>query len=401
MLIKCPECDLQVSDKAKTCPHCGFPIVQPTITRPETPKNAYRAKKLKLPNGFGQISLIKGKNLRNPYRVMVTVGKNEYGKPISKLLKPQAYFHTYNDAYAALIEYNKDPYDLGDSMTLSELYEKWLPECKKKYTSPSSIRTVTSAWAYCSPLYNMNVRTIRARHIKLCISESNATPQLKFRMKSLLNILFDYAVEYELAEKNWARTFGMSAISDAKIEKTDHIAFTDDEMKILWNHTDSYIVKLILFQCYTGLRPAEMCNLKRENVNIIDRYFTGGMKTDAGTDRTVPINKKILETAKKIYERSESRGSEWFVCDESGEYLSYDRYYKSFKKVMKDLNLNGEHRPHDPRKTFITMAKNINGGQGINEYALKRVIGHAITDITESVYTERDIQWLINEVDKI
>ena len=26
MLILCPECELQVSDKAVSCPHCGYPI---------------------------------------------------------------------------------------------------------------------------------------------------------------------------------------------------------------------------------------------------------------------------------------------------------------------------------------------------------------------------------------
>lgn len=26
MLITCPECELQVSDKAYTCPHCGYPL---------------------------------------------------------------------------------------------------------------------------------------------------------------------------------------------------------------------------------------------------------------------------------------------------------------------------------------------------------------------------------------
>lgn len=26
MLIKCHECELQVSDKALSCPHCGYPL---------------------------------------------------------------------------------------------------------------------------------------------------------------------------------------------------------------------------------------------------------------------------------------------------------------------------------------------------------------------------------------
>ena len=25
-LIKCPECDKEISDKVKSCPHCGYPL---------------------------------------------------------------------------------------------------------------------------------------------------------------------------------------------------------------------------------------------------------------------------------------------------------------------------------------------------------------------------------------
>ena len=52
MLIQCPECDLQVSDKANTCPHCGYPL------KPDAkPKSSRKPnKRRRLPNGFGQIS---------------------------------------------------------------------------------------------------------------------------------------------------------------------------------------------------------------------------------------------------------------------------------------------------------------------------------------------------------
>ena len=92
MLIQCPECDLQVSDKANTCPHCGYPL------KPDAkPKSSRKPnKRRRLPNGFGQISEIKGRNLRNPFRAMVTVGKDKNGKPICKPLKPESYFPTYN-----------------------------------------------------------------------------------------------------------------------------------------------------------------------------------------------------------------------------------------------------------------------------------------------------------------
>lgn len=38
---------------------------------------------------------------------------------------------------------------------------------------------------------------------------------------------------------------------------------------------------------------------------------------------------------------------------------------------------------------------------GVDEYAIKYIVGHVITDITEKVYTERDIDWLTMEMKKI
>lgn len=110
MLIKCRECELQVSDMAAFCPHCGCPVTS-RQKKKRKKKGIRTSDRMRLPNGFGQISMIKDRNLRNPYRAMVSVGKTDTGRPVCKLLKPQAYFPTYNDAYAALLEYNRNPYD--------------------------------------------------------------------------------------------------------------------------------------------------------------------------------------------------------------------------------------------------------------------------------------------------
>lgn len=59
--------------------------------------------------------------------------------------------------------------------------------------------------------------------------------------------------------------------------------------------------------------------------------------------------------------------------------------------------MNREHKPHDGRKTFVTMAKKAK----MDEYAIKYIVGHAINDITESVYTERQNEWLMEEIKKI
>ena len=64
---------------------------------------------------------------------------------------------------------------------------------------------------------------------------------------------------------------------------------------------------------------------------------------------------------------------------------------------MNAANITAPHRPHDPRKTFVTFAKKYK----VDEYAIKRIVGHKIQDITESVYTERGVDWLLEEVNKI
>lgn len=55
------------------------------------------------------------------------------------------------------------------------------------------------------------------------------------------------------------------------------------------------------------------------------------------------------------------------------------------------------HTPHDTRHTFITKAKE----SGVDEYILKLIVGHAIDDITEKVYTHRTLDELKQEIEKI
>lgn len=69
----------------------------------------------------------------------------------------------------------------------------------------------------------------------------------------------------------------------------------------------------------------------------------------------------------------------------------------STTSLIQELNLNPEHRPHDPQMTFITAAKKA----GIADTAIKKMAGHKIQDITESVYTNRDVEWLRNDIEKI
>ena len=197
MLVACPECQLQVSDKALACPHCGFPLQTQQETT-STLKPRKRNKRRRLPNGFGQITEIKNRNLRRPFRAMVTIAKTDEGKPICKLLQPQAYFETYNDAYQALLDYNKNPFDLDKSITMQALYDKWMVSYSKKVCSGNVI-TTRSAWKYAHSIYNITVREVRIPQLKNVIVNGQfvdksgkrhiTTPSTQNTLKKTLNLL--------------------------------------------------------------------------------------------------------------------------------------------------------------------------------------------------------------------
>lgn len=392
MLTKCPECDLQISDKAYTCPHCGYPLKYQS-KHPYTPTRSHK----RLPNGFGQISKITNKPLRNPYRAMVTVGKNpETGRPIVKPLQPKSYFPTYNDAYEALLKYNKDPDSIV--LTLQELYDEW-SEWYFPALSESAITTHKAAWGHCKPIAHMNVNELKTKNIRDCIDNASCKT-IKPRIKITLSQMLDYAIDHEYCTQNVAKLVKLDPVvtKDLNVVQTPHIAFTEEEINIMWQNV--YTVKFVdnmLIQCYMGLRPRELLGIKLENVDLDNWVITCGMKTEAGKDRKVPIHSSIRDLIKMKCKVAGVLESPWLFNNIQSKGMAYDTYKKYFKRAIKEMGLNELHRPHDPRKTFVTLGKKYK----MDEYAIKRIVGHSIDDITEEVYTERSIDWLKEEIEKI
>lgn len=375
---------------------------------------------MKLPNGYGSVTRLSG-NRRKPYLARVTLGwitDEQTGKSVQNRVTIGT-FKTKKEALQALAEYSANPYDIQTSnLTLAELYQKWTEAYFPTLESESSSRTITAAWRYCHAIYGMRIKDIRARHIKGIMEDGyiipsngknagqkvHASPGTKSRIKSMFNLMLDYALEYELVDKNYARTFDLSnnIIKEKEAASKGHIIFTESEMQALWDNVNTKrFVDWILIQCYMGWRPQELSNLKIENVHLDGQYITGGMKTSAGKNRSVPIHPRIKALVQKNYNQAVELGSQYLLNDplavKGGMSITYDKYAGRFAKVMDALNFRQDHRPHDPRKTFITMAKKAD----VDEYVIKRLIGHHITDITENVYTERDMEWLRVELEKM
>ena len=77
------------------------------------------------------------------------------------------------------------------------------------------------------------------------------------------------------------------------------------------------------------------------------------------------------------------------LSDANGNPYDYSRYCIIWRSVMQIINAVG-HTTHDCRHTVTTLLDNA----GANETAKRRILGHAGGDVTERVYTHKNIRQL-------
>ena len=397
-LLKCPECRHDVSDKAFACVHCGYPMNTPTSTKPRV----RNGKPTKLPNGYGTIYKLPGRRSK-PYRAMKT--DNWILDAVSGKSKQNrftiGYYATREEAMIALATFNENPYDIKtDSITFSEVYKKWSDEYFPTLSNPSSIRTITAAYAYCNGIYNMRMKDIKVAQLESTVKNAQVGDSTKSRIKSLFNMMYKYAKANDIVEKDYASLMFATGSPFKNITKEQkHKDFTEDEVIALWNSLNTIpFADMVLIGIYSGWRPQELATIQLDNIDLEKGYIQGGLKTDAGKNRIVPIHPLIKPLIENRYNEARSLNSTHLFNDissQTGKEMTYDKYRKRFEKVMKRLNFNNT--PHDTRHTFITKAKKCN----VDEYILKLIVGHAIEDITEKVYTHRTIEELKAEMEKI
>ena len=369
-------------------------------------------------NGEGSVSYDKR---RNRYRAKVTLGwelNEETGKAKQIVKSLGSNFKTKGEATAALAQYLQNPYDLDSrNITFSQLYERWFDDFIEDHKT--SKYRVMSAYKYCSSIYHKKVRDITILDMKRCIYKGTtistrgankgqpqlASPSTQEGIKYLFNHIFAYAVEGRLVDRNYAKEFSLDKkvfIEKAKRHK-EKIPFTEEEMNKLWKSIDFVpFADMIVYACYSGWRPTELIKLKVEDVDLENGFIKGGIKTIAGKNRYVPVHPLVKSIVEKYYNEAIEYKSEFLFNDvekRKGLGFSYDQYLSRFTNVKKTLKLRSEITPHYTRHTFVTKAKSRE--VNMNEYILKLIVGHDIGDLTEHVYTHRELSDLKEEMELI
>lgn len=336
------------------------------------------------PNGFGGITKMKGKR-RNPWRVRVTDkivdGKQTYINV--------GYYHTRSEAMMALSAYNKNPNIFeASTITFAEVYDLW-SERKYNTIADANKRGYIAAYKLCDKLKPMLMRDIKAAHLQDAMDNSGKNYATKQKLKALMGQIFKYGMENDIVDKNYATYVKIEKDDDTK--KLVRMPFTEKEIETLWANIGFAWVDTVLIMIYTGLRISELLSIESAKVNLAEKHMIGGSKTEAGKDRVIPLHDRIIPLVEK---RLADGGNLLIIKD--GEAVRYGYYLKDIWGSIMD-NFKMEHKPHDCRHTFASRADTA----GMNKVCIKKIVGHATADITEKVYTHKDIEELLVEVNKL
>lgn len=342
--------------------------------------------KIRLPNAFGSITKLTGKR-RNPYMVRKTDHiDSQTGKQVMKVL---GYFPKYADAMAFLLAYNEGKVKMNgvDTPTTFEAVYEGFKEDKYDKHNKTIPYSYTGAYARCKELHQRDFNDIKLAEL-VKVMDDAPTPANKKNVRTLLNQMYKFALKFEYTERNLAERLDKVEFDDSDMHKP----FTDEEIKKLWQLTEHFPARLWLIYIYTGVRPSELSNIEKQDVFLDKDYMIGGMKTEAGKRRPIPIAKCIKPFVEELYNKS-------------NHYLIPAKR-KDAPIVPKDLRLllenfcenNGmQHLPHDARHTCATLLDR----QNINIVLTQRILGHSSKTIAGKVYIHKDISEMIDAVNQL
>lgn len=385
--------------------HSNIGVVCPfRVTHPPRKGKQFMAKR---ENGSGTIRRVKGAHGTVYYAYAPAVYTEHADGRVTCEREALGKFLRVSDAKSALNEFSKRP-TKKFNYTLEDVHRDWKAEAyadigkatqdnynacwmqicaaapalvKKQFREivTSDMRAVMDFWMEQHeiqvPDKYGNKKTKKAGPLSL----SSMT-----KIKSLLNQLYKYAISNKITDINYAALVKIPRGAEAGTIR----AFTDAEFKILETNWRNVVGGDAVYAlCFLGFRVSEFCQLSPASYNNEQKTLKGGLKTEAGKDRTVPVHPKILP----LIEGWVSAGREALYADKNGRPYNKDRFTRNvWNPAIAALGLPGDLSPHSARHTCATRL----AAAGARPEDIQEILGHADYSETANTYINQDVSAL-------
>jgi len=338
---------------------------------------------VKRANGTGSVVKLPGTR-RRPYAVKVS-GRNSYGHVIQKIV---IYHERAADAWETLEAYNKaraavDKLDL----TVGDVFEGWKAREYRKL-KPASITSHNAAWNQRISRYaDRKMRSMTLDEWQSILDEDEDAGRSQSLINNdaiLIKALYSYSMERDIVGKDYSAYLDIpsvdtkrprDALNDLQFARLSKMAADG----VPWADT-------ALMLCYTGFRVSEFLSLTRFSYYPEEGgYLQGGIKTDAGRDRIVPVHPRIAPYLRSWL----AKGGDTIICDENGRAISSEQYREYFRDLMEQCGASGA-TPHWCRHTFATCLHNASA----DPLTVKWLLGHSTKSDITAHYTHETISVL-------
>ena len=211
------------------------------------------------------------------------------------------------------------------------------------------------------------------------------------KIKVLLGLLYQYAMENDIINKNYAEFLILP-----KKPKGVKDCFNDLELKKIENAVGKIpFADCVYFMCYTGLRITEFLTLNQFSVHRVGKVCAlyGGIKTEAGKNKIVPVHHKI----QKILDDWLSRKGKTIFCRPDGSPYSANYFRKScYYPALEQIGVR-RLSPHATRRTCATLMSKAN----VREEDFIAMMGHADFAVDIDSYIRQSAEKLSVSMEKV
>lgn len=366
----CLKCSKIIDDDSIYCKYCG-----------KKQTKSEKSKEIKKPNGYGSVIKLSGRR-RKPWAVRKTDAVID-GKQVFRYI---SFHETKKDAMAALAQEQITPTSPKANITLSQLFDEW--KLTKSYIdlSKNTQDNYNAAFIHLTPFHNVVFNNLRTVHFEKHINsltkyDKPLSRSSKDKVKILLGILYKYAIQNDICSKNYAQFIKLT-----KEEKAEKVVFTSQEIDLLFENDNIENVDTILILLYTGMRINEMLQLPKDDIDLENDIIIGGLKTDAGKNRIIPIHPKIKKYIVARYNSAEK----YLFANDKGYPITYTYYRKNiYIPLLEQLKIPLK-TIHSTRHTTATLLAK----SGADTNAIKQILGHTSYAFTADTYTHVDIDFL-------
>lgn len=358
-------------------------------------------------NGSGTIRKVKGAHGVVYYAYAPAVYTEHIDGSVTCEREALGKFRLISDAKAVLNEFNKRP-TKKYNYTLEDVHRDWKAEAYPDI-GKSTQDCYNACWQQIC-VADLELIKTRFRDIvtsdmravldfwmkehEIQVTDKNGMKKTKkagplslssmTKIKSLLNQLFNYAIANNITDINYASLVKIPKGAEAGTIR----ALTDAEFSILeknWRNVSGGDAVYAL--CFLGFRVSEFCQLSPSSYDKAAQTLTGGLKTEAGRDRVVPVHPNILP----LVEGWAGAGHKALYAASDGKSYNKDSFTrKIWKPAIEALGLPDELTPHSARHTCATRL----AAAGARPEDIQAILGHADYSETANTYINQDVSTL-------